>query len=143
VRWKAPCRAVAAATLRRLQPARAMDVRVAAPATKRAAAGWIRLAPIPAYGALSAALFASAWHSGAALGDQMMAIDQGAPYAGMSTPRRLRLLSDLRRRKVDAVIVGRMDHQAAMVAMFTGLLGRRRSRLAAFIAGLRSRKRTE
>jgi hypothetical protein len=59
-----------------------------------------------------------------ALGDQMIAIDQGAPYAGMSQSRRVRLLADLRRWNADAVIVGPMEHQAAMVAMFTDLLGR-------------------
>jgi hypothetical protein len=59
-----------------------------------------------------------------ALGDQMVAIDQGTPYAGMSQARRLRLLADLRRWNVDAVIVGPMEHQAAMVAMFRDLLGR-------------------
>lgn len=59
-----------------------------------------------------------------ALGDLMIAIDQGAPYASMSGPQRVRLLEDLRRWNVDAVIVGPMDHQGAMVAMFTDLLGR-------------------
>lgn len=56
------------------------------------------------------------------LGHLMMAIDQGSPYRGIT--QRERLLADLHRWRVDAVIVGPMSNQAAMVQLFTDLLGR-------------------
>jgi hypothetical protein len=57
------------------------------------------------------------------LGDEMIAIDQGAPYEGISQQSRARMLSDLGKWRVEAVVVGPMTNQAAMVRFISDLLG--------------------
>ena len=58
-----------------------------------------------------------------ALGDWMIALDQGGPYHAMSQHARARLLTDLRSWRVDAVVVGPMSNQPAMVRFMTDLIG--------------------
>ncbi|HYS01239.1 MAG TPA: hypothetical protein VET82_02680 [Candidatus Eisenbacteria bacterium] len=58
------------------------------------------------------------------LGDLMIDIDRGRPYAGVTVETRERLLADLRRWKVEAVVVGPMAHQDDMVHLFVDLLNR-------------------
>jgi hypothetical protein len=58
------------------------------------------------------------------LGDLMIAIDRGVAYTGVTAQRRELLLADLRRWKVEAVVVGPMAHQGDMVELFRDLLGR-------------------
>ncbi|TMC63103.1 MAG: hypothetical protein E6J16_10130 [Chloroflexota bacterium] len=58
------------------------------------------------------------------LGDLMIGIDRGTPYAGVTVQTRERLLADLRRWKVEAVVVGPMAHQDDMVHLFLDLLNR-------------------
>jgi hypothetical protein len=57
------------------------------------------------------------------LGQVMIALDQGAPYHGMSQHLRARLWTDLRSWRVQAVIVGPMSNQPAMVRFMTDLIG--------------------
>jgi hypothetical protein len=57
------------------------------------------------------------------LGDALIDLDRGEPYAGMSLHTRQLLLADLRRWKVDAVVVGPMAHQAGVLQLFQDLLG--------------------
>jgi hypothetical protein len=57
------------------------------------------------------------------LADLMTDIDRGRAYAGMTSQSRELLLADLRRWKVEAVVVGPMAHQADMVRFFGDLLG--------------------
>jgi hypothetical protein len=59
-----------------------------------------------------------------ALGDLMIDIDRGTRYAGMTVQTRERLLADLRRWKVEAVVVGPMAHQETMLHLFRDLLDR-------------------
>jgi hypothetical protein len=54
----------------------------------------------------------------------MIEIDRGTPYAGVTVQTRQRLLADLRRWKVGAVVVGPMAHQDDMVHLFVDLLNR-------------------
>jgi hypothetical protein len=54
----------------------------------------------------------------------MIDIDRGRPYAGVTVKTRERLLADLRRWKVEAVVVGPMAHQDDMVHLFVDLLDR-------------------
>jgi hypothetical protein len=56
------------------------------------------------------------------LGDLMIDIDRGAAYAGMTAQTRALVLADLRRWKVEAVVVGPMAHQADMLQLFRDLL---------------------
>jgi hypothetical protein len=58
------------------------------------------------------------------LGDLMIDIDRGTAYAGVTAQSRRMLLADLRRWKVEAVVVGPMAHRDAMVALFRDLLDR-------------------
>jgi hypothetical protein len=58
------------------------------------------------------------------LGDAMIGIDRGGPYAGMTSQTREVLLADLRRWKVAAVVVGPMANQADILQLFQDLLGR-------------------
>jgi hypothetical protein len=58
------------------------------------------------------------------LGDLMIAIDRGAAAADLTSQSRELLLADLRRWKVEAVVVGPMAHQDDMVRLFRDLLDR-------------------
>ena len=58
------------------------------------------------------------------LGDLMIDIDRGVAYTGVTAQTRELLLADLRRWKVEAIVVGPMAHQTDMVQLFRDLLDR-------------------